>query len=169
MHINDQTFNIFIEEEHLTINQSQCKCALNGYESFDSISSSETYIEETNLFVKSCEEEVKVWDGKDHRSKGEVKEGEADEGGEQEAHTTKVKPFEESATKGEVSQEKVAKCFTNEGMKGLKVSEEVDPANHSTYVCDPASDSLSVHAELARLVVDVENKFTQSKPNTASA
>ena len=130
---------------------------------------SKTYIEETDLFAKSCEEEVKVWDRKDRGSKGEAEEGEADEGGEQEAHTTKDKPFEVSATKGEVSQEKVFKSFTNEGMKGLKVSEEVDPANHSTYICDPDSDSLSEHAELARLVVDVENNFTQRKPNTSLA
>lgn len=169
MQINDQILSISIEEEFSAVNECQCKCAPNGFESSDSVSSSETYVEETALSVNNCEKEVRHWDGVECKSKGEAEEEEAVEGGKQNAHMTKEKVFEESASKGEQCQKKVSMFITNEGKKGQKVFEEFDFANHPTYVCDCFCDSLFVHDELAKPVVEVESNISQCKPNAASA
>ena len=79
--INDQTFSIFNEEELAVNFVGQCKGYHNTYDSSDSVSSSETYVEETTFSV-SGGEEVKQWVGEEYRSKGEVEGAEVVEGGE---------------------------------------------------------------------------------------
>jgi len=63
MQINDQMYSIYIEEEYPIKNGGQCKCTYNYFASSDSVSSLETYVEETIFYEKSCEEEVRHWDG----------------------------------------------------------------------------------------------------------
>jgi len=61
MRFNDFKYNIVMEEEPPTGYGGTCKCSL--YDSSDSISSSETYVEDSMLSVKSCEEELRQWGG----------------------------------------------------------------------------------------------------------
>ena len=56
MRFNDLTCSIVMEEDLSTDGGGNCKC--NTIDSSDSVSSSETYVEETSLSVKSCEEEI---------------------------------------------------------------------------------------------------------------
>ena len=53
MRINDQTMNIYIEEEHPTRFRGECMCHRNLYGTSNSVSSSETYVEKTALSVYS--------------------------------------------------------------------------------------------------------------------
>ena len=128
-----------------------------SYDSSDSVSSSKTYLEETTFSEKSCEEEVRQWVREECRSKGEVEGGEAVGGGEQNMHMTKVL-FEESSSKRKASKRKVDKPFTNEEKKGQKVYEEVGFLNHSDHTFVFAFNNPYVHAELAKIVVDIECK-----------
>jgi len=54
--INDQNISVFIEEEHPVVLEGQCKDSHRNYDSSDSITSTETYVEESAFSVKSNEE-----------------------------------------------------------------------------------------------------------------
>jgi len=136
MRINNQIFITFIEEETPSAKGNMCKCSYNGFGSSDSVSSLETYVEETELSVNSREEEVGQSDEGVRRSKGEENEGDDGEGGDQATQTTKKLGFEESPTKGILSQIKVGESFTNKGMKVQKVLEEIIFVNPSGCVVD---------------------------------
>ena len=74
MKINDQVLSIYIEEEHPAELGGQCMCIRNLYDSSDSVSSSETYVEETAL--RRCSgEEVAMCGGEDRRVEEEMEEG----------------------------------------------------------------------------------------------
>jgi len=73
MRFNDLTCNIVMEEELSTNGGGFCKC--NNFESSNSVSSSETYVEESSLSIKSGEEEFRQWEGECSRSKQEEAEG----------------------------------------------------------------------------------------------
>jgi len=104
MRINDYTYNIVMEEEPPSGYDGNCKCNL--YDSSDSISSSETYIEESLLSVKSCEEELRQWGGECSRSKGVEDDGQPEAGSTEGAHTTKTffkeTPIGSSDSRGKV-------------------------------------------------------------------
>jgi len=74
MNINDQVLSIYIEEEHPTGLGGQCMCIRNLYDSSDSVSSSETYVEETAL-RRCSDEEVAMCGGEDRRIEEEMEEG----------------------------------------------------------------------------------------------
>ena len=76
MWINDHFFSILVEEEIPCENRGPCKCSYECFASFDSISSSETYVEETACSINSCEEEVGRRDREVRWSKEEVNGGE---------------------------------------------------------------------------------------------
>lgn len=155
MQINDQTCNIVIEEELPVFFAGMCKDNLHFLDSSDSVSSSETYVEETTLSVKSCEDEVKLWVGEVFRSKGKEEGGEAVGCGEQGSHTTKMF-FGNSPSKSKVCQRKDINSFTNEERKGQKVYEGFDFNNHSSQACAFACNSTLAHAELAKDMLDIE-------------
>ena len=58
MRINNKIFSIFIEEENPSAKGNLCKCSYYGVGSSDNVSSLHTYVEETDLSVNSCEEDV---------------------------------------------------------------------------------------------------------------
>ena len=68
--INKHVCSIFIEEEAIGCEGGGCNGNHYAYESSDSVSSSETYVEDTDCSVKSGEEKVRRRAGKDHRSEG---------------------------------------------------------------------------------------------------
>ena len=116
MRINDQTMSIYIEEEHPTRFGGQCMCHRNFYDTSDSVSFLETYVEETTLSVSS--DEVKVTCG------GEVRCSEEEmEGGEAlSANRTKVSFYKGVAMKRVDLQRKESLLFTKEETKGQKES-----------------------------------------------
>jgi len=64
-----------MEEELSTDGGGFCKC--NNFDSTDSVSSSETYVEESFLSIKSGEDELRQWEGECSRSIREEDEGQA--------------------------------------------------------------------------------------------
>lgn len=156
MKINNQIFNIFIEEEIPSVNGNLCKCIYNGFGSSDSVSSSETYVEETEFAVNSCEEEVGQREGVVRWSKGEKNSGEAVEGGNQATQMTKKMVREESATKGIQCLINDNKSFTYKEMEVQKAPEESDFVNAPTCVVgDLGCHNHSIHDDMAMLVGDV--------------
>ncbi|KAK7377489.1 hypothetical protein VNO80_02914 [Phaseolus coccineus] len=138
-----------------------------GYGSSDSISSSETYVEETACSVNSCEEEARKWDQKGRWSRGEVIGGEvAGEGehirgevvgeGVQTEHMTKCLVFEEAKSKGVECQRKGNEGFAIEEKVTQKFSEEAVFLNTSNHRFAPLCNSPYQQDDLAMLVVDVE-------------
>ncbi|KAK7364492.1 hypothetical protein VNO80_13191 [Phaseolus coccineus] len=99
----------------------------------------ETYVEESAFFVKSGEEECSLKAREELRSKGKEVRGGEEEGGE----TQKSKTLCESQ-----------KAF-------------VEPVfdNESVQACGFAVNKSYAHAELARIVVDIESMNTQKEPN----
>jgi len=144
MRINDQNFSILIEEESPGDSIGPCRCSYDGFGSSDSVSSSETYVEETVCSVNSCEEEVMKRDLEGRWSRGEVFGGEAVDGSEQigseaveevvnKEHTTKSLTFKEAKPKVGEGQRKGAKGLTIEEMGGQEVSDEAVILNTATH------------------------------------
>ncbi|XP_068461571.1 uncharacterized protein [Phaseolus vulgaris] len=102
MRINNKIYSIFIEEENPSAKGNPCKCSAYEFGSSDSVSSVDTYVEETELSVNSCEEEVERCDGGATWHKGEENEG-----GDQASQETKMSGSGESMTKGIVGRLKV--------------------------------------------------------------
>ena len=67
--------SIVMEEEGVIDGRGMCKCK--SYESTVNESSSETYVEESSLSVKSGEDELRQWEGECIRSWKEEDEREA--------------------------------------------------------------------------------------------
>ncbi|KAL9289759.1 hypothetical protein ACSQ67_024473 [Phaseolus vulgaris] len=124
----------------------------------ESISSSETYVDESDFSVVNCEEEG-LSGGKVRRPEKKEEEGAAPS-----TNTTKDHLSWATATKGDKGQNKVTRLYTKEETKGkeevmeaaLVLRSEQDP----TYV----QNHLFGHAELARLVMDLECGDTPLKP-----
>lgn len=111
MRINDHTLSISVEEELPFFTAGQCKGYHHNYDSSDNISSSETFVEESILSMKSDEEECNRRAGVELQSKGkEVRDGELEEG---QAHKSKVL-FEESSSRSRACQRKGVKPITYE-------------------------------------------------------
>jgi len=122
-----------------------------SFDSSDSVSSSETYIEETDFFVVNGEEENRLWDAKGSRSKGEEEED------EQCPHKAKM-IFMVSLSKNTRGQWKEEKAITKAEKKGYKGLEGVDLPPDSDFGGRAALLGNSEQAELAEVVMDVECK-----------
>jgi len=133
-------------------------CNRNYFGSSDSVSSSETYVEETTLSASSGEEEVK--------SGGEFRwvEKEMEGGQNLSVNKTKGSFSKESATKSNATQSKASIFFTNERNKGQKEPAEVAFLNQIDQAWPLSHNYPAVHDDLAKLVVDVECIGSQSEP-----
>ena len=158
MKINGQVMAILLEEEQPTRLGGQCMCNRNYSDSSESISSSETYVEESDVSgFNSVGEDVHA--GKVRRSEEELADGEDWSG-----NRTKVPLSQVTATRGIRMQNKDSMLITKEVVKG---NEEVKVATlcyQSEHLCAVARNYLNGHAELARLVVDLECRDLQSQP-----
>ncbi|KAK7355370.1 hypothetical protein VNO80_14625 [Phaseolus coccineus] len=74
-----------------------------------------------------------------------------------------------SFSKSKECQKKEKKSFTNEGRKGQNAYEGFDLDIFSGQVCNYTCMSNPVHAELAKVVVDIECKNSQQEPSLALA
>lgn len=155
MMINEQEVTIYVEEEKLIRLEGQCMCHRNYLDTSDSISSSETYVEESDSSVFNGEEE--------DLSEGKVRrpEEKEEEGADMSANTTKAPLSWATATKGDKGQNKATRLYTKEETKGNEEAALVSQSEQDlTYV----QNHLFGHAELARLVVDLECRDTPLKP-----
>ena len=124
-------------------------------ESSDSVSSSETYIKETKFEVNNGEEENRLWEGEEHRSKRE-EEGEVRvEDNEQYSHKTHF-AFEGSTLKSKYCQWKGVKAVTKVERKGQTGCEGVDTLSFSDIVCGAAFISNHSQVEMSQMVIDIE-------------
>ena len=107
MKINVVMYSIVMEEEMLTYGGGKCKCY--SWDSSDSISSSETYVDETSLSVKSCEEVNRQGEGESLWPNWEEADGQTKDRGKLGISMSKV-VFKESSTKSR--DDKGVSCFS---------------------------------------------------------
>jgi len=108
--------------------------------------------------VKSGEEEFGRRAGEDVRSIGKEIEVGKGEGGE----TYKSKAlFGESSTKSRVSQREGEKLCMNEEIQGQKTLAEPATVSAFDQACGFANNVPCAHADLARIVVDIESFNSQ--------
>ncbi|XP_068466662.1 uncharacterized protein [Phaseolus vulgaris] len=156
--INDQNLNVLIEEEYPVGLAGQCKDSHRIYDSSDSITSTETYVEESAFSVKSYEEGEVGRTMERSQMKGKVVGGgEEDEGQAQRSNES----LGERSTGFSSCQEKGGNLFSVKESQRQKLAEEPDFGNAYIKVGKRSLNSSSAHAELARLVVDVESRYNQ--------
>jgi len=154
--INDQNISVYIEEEHPVVLAGQCKDSHRIFDSSDSITSTETYVEESTFSVKSYEEGGVGRNIERSQTKGKVIGG----GGEDVGQVQRL-----NVRLGELSaglrscQEKCGKPY--EESQRQKLYEEPDFGNAAIQAYKRSLCSYPAHAELARLVVDVESRYNQ--------
>ena len=157
--INDQNLSVSIKEEHPMVLAGPCKDSHRIYDSSDSITSTETYMEESTFSVKSDEEEGVRRAIEESQTKGKVVGGGEEKGGQVQQSNDRV---------GELSagicscQGKGDNSFTNEESQRQKSFEEPVFGNAAVQACERSHFSYYAHAELARLIVDVEIMYTQN-------
>ena len=143
--------------------RGRCEELYPSSESEDSVSSSETYIEETNLSVNNEEEVPKLWEEDDRCANVEEKGKEKIVEDEQYSYKTKS-PFGGSLTKskaGQRSEEKVT--TTNKESMGQKGSVGVDLVGGSELGCGAGLEGSLVQPDVALLVMDLEHKNNSNK------
>jgi len=154
MKINESMYNIVMEEETPTGHGDICKCIT--LDSSDSICSSDTYVEDSQLSVKSYEEERREWEGESSRRKGVDDDVLPVDGGAEGTNTTnllcKEKPIGSS-----VSQGKRCPSFTEEEAKGQTAIADCEQGAIA-YAQDCKSHP--IFDDLARLVVESEFLLT---------
>jgi len=156
--INDQNISVFIEEEHPVVLAGQCKDSHRIYDSSDSIISTETYVEESTFSMKTNEEGGVGRTIERSQTKGKVVGGgEEDEGLAQQLNVRLGEPSAGFC----LCQGKGGNPFTDEESQRQKLFEEPDFGNDAVQACKRSLCSYSAHAELARLVVDVESMYNQ--------
>jgi len=129
MRINDQELSIYIEEEHPTRFRGQCMCNRNFFDSSDSVSSSETYVEDT-VVRGFNNEEMAIYGGEDRCE---------EEGNEAlSVNRTKVPPSKVPVVARAGVQRKETLFFTNEKTKGLKEFAEATLTHQAEKVCSPS-------------------------------
>jgi len=153
MRINGQEYSILIEEEIPCGCRGRCRCCYDGLGSSDSISSLETYVEESACFVNSCEEEVI---GGEAAGEGEQIGGEVSSGGIHEGNTTKGLVIKEPKPMSTECQRVVDKGFTLKERISHKLSEEAAFFSTHFHWSVPASYKPYQVNDLAKLVVEVE-------------
>ena len=171
MKINNNLYNILLEEEVICGNRGSCRCNCDDVGSSDSVSSSETYVEET-ASVNSCEEEGKVRGRIRQWPRAEEIGGEANGeevligrevvgDGEGLQKTTKGLVCGEATSKGLVSQRVSAKGFTNVETVHLIASDEAAILKTCNHGPTALHNSTNPRADVAKLVVDEELSCTQ--------
>jgi len=156
--INDQILNVFIEEEYPVGVAGQCNDLHRTYDSSDSITSTETYVEESAFSVKSYEEGEVGRTMERSQMKGKVVgDGEEDAGQAQRSNAN----FGECSAGFSSCQEKGGNLFSVKESQRQKLAEEPDFGNTYIQVGKRSLCSYSAHAELAKLVVDVESRYNQ--------
>jgi len=150
--INKHVCSIFIEEEAIGCEGQGCNDNLYVDDSTDSVSSLETYVEDTDFSEKNGEEKgrCRVWD----ECWPDGGEGGRKDGGDGEQYMPKSNiRFEGSTSKSKGCQAKGDSSFTNVERLGQKANVCVSlPAPD----CDRARYSNPNLADLAKVVVDIE-------------
>jgi len=159
--VNNHPCNILIEEEPPELYEDMNKDNHPSYDSSDSVSSTETYIEETDFSVINGEEENRPWDAKVSRSKVEEEGEERKEEDEQCSHRTKLLSTD-SLSESTGGQWNAKKAITKAESKGHKGLGGVDLSPDSDFGGDAAFLRSSEQADLAKVVVDMECNI---KPN----
>ena len=163
--INNICYSVLMEEENQVQYSDGCKVHGALDESSDSVSSSETYVEETELSVKNGEEVDRCWGGGKCRSKEEERGGEVR--GEDEQYIQKSKVlYMGSPSKRVESQGKGDKGITFEGRRQQYGHEGTDFTLISDQICGAAHSSWPTHHEVAKMVVEVECKINQEVMTT---
>lgn len=162
MRINNQSFSIALVEEEPAAQAGLCKGYHRLYTDSDSISSVETYVEESAFSVKSDEEEQSVKVGEDSRAKGK-EVGEGREEGEA-VQKSKVSLVENSSS-SRACQGKSGKTFTKEEIQIQMAFTEPTFVVDSVEACVSPLLKPCAHAELAKLVVDIERGVSHNEKN----
>jgi len=157
MEFNDIMYNIVMEEEPPVGDGGVCKC--NNFDSSDSASSSETYVEETSLSTSSCEENIREWERVSLRSKREDAEEEEKVRGKSGTNVTKL-AVEVSSTGNRDGQRKSCFSCTKEVGATRRSMEGAEIGFLSAIACAPAFNCSPVQADLAKVVVDIESNFS---------
>jgi len=153
MRLNDMWCSIVMEEEVVTDGRGICKC--NSYESTVNESSSETYVEESSLSVKSGEDELRQWEGECIRSWKEGDEREAKSRGIL-GTSYKEQFFKESNAKYIDEQGKSCSFFMKEVCERRTQMEGAEVGLLTAIACTETYNSSHIHADLAKVVVDIE-------------
>jgi len=158
MKINGQVMAILLEEEQPTRLVGQCMCHRNYFDSSESISSSETYVEESDVsgFI-SVGEDV-------HAREVRQSEEKLADGEDWSRNRTKVPLSKVTATRGIRMQNKDSILITKEEVKGNEEVEVAALCYQYEHLCGAARNYPNGHAQMARLVVDLECKDLQSQP-----
>jgi len=162
LRINDQVWDVLLEEKPLACYEGRRTKFWFG-ESSNSALLSGTFVEETVFSNRSCEEEIKPVIRKELCSKGVEGSGKAEEGGERCANKTKI-PFKVSIIKDNSGQEIGCTSSTKEerliqvACQGVDL--DINPDQGRNSLCS----SHNVHAELAKVVVEIESVFSRVAP-----
>jgi len=149
-----------MEEENIVHYRDSCKAHVVLDESSDSVSSLETYVEETELSVKNGEEDVRCWGGEKSRTIGEERGEEVRGEDEQYKHKSKVL-YVGSSSKRYGCQGKGGKVITNEERREQKGHEGIVFTFLSDQVCGAAHVSCPTHDDVAKMGVKVECRINQ--------
>jgi len=160
--INEQIWNILIEEEPPACHEGRHTQSWYG-DSSDSVSSSKTFIEETIFSSKSCEEEARSGSKEELRSEGEEDGGKAVEEGEEGAHKTNLF-FKIIADKDSPDQSIDCISCMKEDRIGQVACRGADLDVNPDQGRSPICNSYSTHAELAKVVVELESFNSQGTP-----
>jgi len=159
MRINNQVLSISIEEECPMASIGICKGYHCSFESSDSITSIESYVEESALSVKSGEEECNRKSGEERQSTGEAVGGGEEDG----------RDDQKSKAYSEVHSARSRECqkggdfsFTNEVIQSQNPLLEPAFDNYYGQICGYPLNRICEHDELARIVVDIEYLNTQN-------
>jgi len=158
--INNLMCSILIEEEPPGYDGGGYCANLGCGDSSDSVSCSETYVEESTLFMKSGREKVWLKEGEHCRSDGDdgggAKVGEGDQ-----CMKKSTFPFVGPASKSRDNQGKGRCSVTKERQKGCKEQYGSDPVKSSDLVCEKAIYSNPIFSEVAKVVVIIECSINQ--------
>jgi len=155
--INDQNIRVSLEEEHPMAVAGPCKVSHCNFDSSDSVTSTQTYVEESAFSVKSDEEEGVRRTIEESQPKGKVVGGGEKEGGQAQRLDDRLG---ELSAETNTCQGKGVYSFTNEDSQKQKSFEEPIFYNVAVQACERSHISYLAHAELARLVVDMESMYT---------
>ena len=128
MKINGQILNIYMEEEQPNFLEGKCKFTYNHYASSNSVTSSESFVEGTNLSEKSVDEEGKLGE-EELRWPEELKEG----GKGNTPNKTKFSNEKEGEMQDNQGQEKGVSAYMNkakelkENLQGLLQGNQLCP------------------------------------------
>ena len=150
MKINDQVYNICIEEEQPYLFGEKCKCTFNHYASSDSMTSSKSFVEESMLSEKS-DEEMGMYVTEEVRRPTVVVES----GKDGSPHKTKKSNIEEWSAQCNCGQEISGSVYTNKEKEKL-VEQVGELAISLAHLVNVACRSNSVQVALTNFLVAME-------------